>query len=441
MSTFPDLTNDELADQIVTWAGRVAAGEARQLALIAEFDRREGWAGPGLLSCAHWLSWRTGLGPAAARERVRVARALMELPLLREAFESGRISYAQIRAVTRVATPQDETTWVELARFTMASQLEKVVRGVRRARRVDEDAVDPERAAYRLRARTWYDDDGNMTLTVKAPAEDGAVLLAALDQVRAQLDQQRAADVSAETTCPQDGPAIAAPDEASPPRATEADALLEMARMTLDRQAVDHPTAARRARSALVAQVDPITGWGRLRDGELLPPTSLTRVLRTLPGRDGTVRLRPLTPADRAQHDLGRTQRLPSLRLRELLGTLDGERCRFPGCTRRRRLQAHHVVYWRDGGATDLANLVLICSRHHTLVHQGEFRLVLHDNRALSVSTAEGVPVLHHPALPWRAAEELEQGAVIAADTLPPEAVEARMDLAYVVSVLMQQAA
>ncbi len=81
MADFEALTDDELAEQITTWAGRIAAGQAKMLALIGEFDRREAWAGPGLLSCAHWLSWRLGMGLAAAHERVRVAHALQRLDL------------------------------------------------------------------------------------------------------------------------------------------------------------------------------------------------------------------------------------------------------------------------------------------------------------------------------------------------------------------------
>ncbi len=65
---------------LTTWAGRIAAGEARLMAYIGEFDERRAWAVDGILSCAHWLSWRLGMGPNAAGERVRVARALRQLP-------------------------------------------------------------------------------------------------------------------------------------------------------------------------------------------------------------------------------------------------------------------------------------------------------------------------------------------------------------------------
>jgi hypothetical protein len=180
-----------------------------------------------------------------------------------------------------------------------------------------------------------------------------------------------------------------------------------------------------------------------LGNGELLPPTSLRAVLKTLPGRDGVLRLRPLTAADLRRHDLGRTQREANLALRELLGTIDGERCRFPGCTRHKKLHAHHVVYWLDGGHTDLDNLVLVCSRHHTLIHTQGFQLVLHLDRRLDVRTAEGVAILHHPALPWGEPAALAQGCGqrVSAESLPPDHYTDRMDLGYIVNVLRAQAA
>src|SRR5688572_8585416 len=105
MATITDLsalTDDQVADEIHTMAGRIAAGEARLLELIAEYDRRGAWHGTGILSLAHWLSWKLGMGLKPAYERVRVARALEELPLIRDAYRAGRMSWSQVRAVTRV---------------------------------------------------------------------------------------------------------------------------------------------------------------------------------------------------------------------------------------------------------------------------------------------------------------------------------------------------
>ena len=421
------MSDEQVADEITTWAGRVAAGQARLLLLIGEFDRREAWSGPGLLSCAHWLSWRVGMGLKAAHERVRVARALDELPMLAKAFAGGQVSWSQVRAITRVATGEDEASWLELARASTGAQLERLVRGVRRARRVEDDAADPEAAGWRDEAQVSYDEDGTLVIRLRLPAEQGAVVLAAVEQARALLDLQQ------RTAAPVDGADSSA--EESDPRSTVAEGFLQLARIGLEAMASRRPEAARRGRSQLVAQVDPLSGWARLADGELLPPGSLP-ALET-PGW----RLRPLGGADLTRFDLGRTQRLPSLALRELLTTMDGRRCRFPGCTRHLKLHVHHVRFWSDDGLTDLANLILLCSRHHTLVHAQGFQLQLHRDRSLTVTTADGVTVPHHPALPWRPAEELDTAGNVKATTLPPTVVGQRLDLDYAVSVVLQQAA
>ncbi len=512
MEPLSSLTINELAEGICVRAGRIAAAQAELLAWIAEFDRREGWGGPGMLSCAHWLSWRIGLSLGTAREQVRVARRLEELPDVATAFAAGQVSYSKVRALTRVADPDDGVDWVSLARSSSAAQLERIVRGVRRARVEGERADDPELAAWKVRTRKHYDRDGNLVITITTRAEYAPVVEAGLEAKRAELqrelDAQAAPDVPAPvqgllpldsvpagtpaaapdtdldgqapgwprgTTCaharevslvlaerwagPADSPDQPAelPHEPSAPtavpdvpagtserrRVTDGDALLALAQAALTTERVAHPDVARRRRPLLTARIDPLSGWGRQSDGELLPPTSLRTVLRSLPGRDGLVRLRPITGADLARHDLGRSQRTVSDPLRELLGTLDGERCRFPGCTRHSKLHAHHVVFWRDGGRTDLANLVLVCSRHHTLIHVRGFALRLHPDRRLTVSSADGTPVLHHPAQPWGdpAALASGPGRSVSAATLPPDHCDARMDLRYVVSVVLAQAA
>src|SRR4051812_13039295 len=89
------LSDDELTDEVITWAGRIAAGEARLLAFLGEFDARGHWEKLGMTSCAQWLSWRLGMGLKTAYERVRIARALRELPITRAAFERGELSYSQ----------------------------------------------------------------------------------------------------------------------------------------------------------------------------------------------------------------------------------------------------------------------------------------------------------------------------------------------------------
>jgi hypothetical protein len=476
MEILSDLTNEQVADEITTWAGRIAAGEARLLELIAEFDRRGAWHGSGILSLAHWLSWQLGMSLPAAYERVRVARALESFPLVRAAFGAGRMSWSQVRAVTRVATAADEQTWVDLARHCTGAQLERLARGVRRAKQPAEDETDPIGAKLRRRDQVRYDPDGTLVVTLRFAAEDGAVFLAAIEAAREEIDRQRRADSSAEEpdgslrAQPPDSSAEEHPDrpgveasdssaedsglrrtaspwgpvdssaEERPSPATRAEGALAMARAHLEQLAATRPEATRRTRSRLVAHVDPLSGWGRLADGEILPTSSLADVITTLPGRG--MPLRPLTDEDLTRLDLGRTSRTPSLALRELLGCLDGERCRFPGCTRRRKLHAHHVTEWGAGGTTDLGNLVLLCSRHHTIVHRDGFQLRLDPaTRRLTVHTADGVAVLHHPALPWGNADDLDPQRQIRPETLRSEWDGSRIDWHYAVNVLCQQAA
>jgi hypothetical protein len=95
---------DRLGDEIAELSAHLDAATARLLDLIREFDSRGGW-NTGFRSCAAWLSWRVGLDLGAARERVRVARALGTLPRLAQALARGELSYAKVRALTRVATP------------------------------------------------------------------------------------------------------------------------------------------------------------------------------------------------------------------------------------------------------------------------------------------------------------------------------------------------
>ncbi len=98
---------ERLGDEIAALAAHLEAATARLLDLIREFDEREGW-NHGFRSCAHWLAWRASMDLGAARERVRVARALPLLPRVAEAFARGELSYAKVRALTRVATPDTE---------------------------------------------------------------------------------------------------------------------------------------------------------------------------------------------------------------------------------------------------------------------------------------------------------------------------------------------
>src|SRR5207237_1844580 len=112
----------------VPLAAHLHAAMCRWLLLVAEFDARQGWAAEGCRSCAHWLSWRCSIAPVSAREHMRVARRLGDLPLVQAAFARGELSYSQVRALTRVEDIEREQELLELARTATAAQLERIVR-------------------------------------------------------------------------------------------------------------------------------------------------------------------------------------------------------------------------------------------------------------------------------------------------------------------------
>ena len=182
-----DARLERLGDRIAELSARIQSATYELLVLIREFDQQEGWG--GRLSCAEWLSWRTGLAPGPAREHVRVARALGELPRLSDAMRRGRISYSKVRAVTRVATPENELTLLDVALAGTAEHVERIVRGWRRVDRAAEQAEEQRRDATRS-LRTWVDDDGMVVVRGRLTPEVGAVLRRALD---AACDEARRA--------------------------------------------------------------------------------------------------------------------------------------------------------------------------------------------------------------------------------------------------------
>src|SRR2546421_1551982 len=165
---------ERLGDEIAELSAHLDAATARLLDLIRDFDAREGW-GNGFRSCAAWLTWRIGLDPRAARERVRVARALGTLPRLAQALAPGELSYSRVRALTRVATPETEARLLAVGKAGTAEHVERIVRGWRR---VDRKA-EAEEATRRHRSRglhVYQDEDGMMIVRGRLAPEAGALL-------------------------------------------------------------------------------------------------------------------------------------------------------------------------------------------------------------------------------------------------------------------------
>jgi hypothetical protein len=203
-------TIEQIEAEITTLGAHLNAGTYRFLVLIGEFDRREGWGGWGIHSCAHWLNWKCGLGLGAAREQLRVASALRSLPRISEAMRVGRLSYTKVRAMTRVATAENEHVLLKIAENGTASHIETVVRHYRRTQRAEELHRDAERHRRRT-FRYYWDEDGSLVIEGRLPPEQGALVVQAL----------KAADLALREASGAPAPVAAAPSECPTPSAVD----------------------------------------------------------------------------------------------------------------------------------------------------------------------------------------------------------------------------
>src|SRR5690349_15386727 len=187
----PAVPLERVEAQICELAGHLAAATCRFLVLLADFDARRGWE---MGSCAQWLSWKCQMSSGTAREHVRVARALRDLPVIRARFAAGRLSYAKVRALTRIATPATEAGLAGLAGPMTANQLERFARAHRQVTKADDaDARVRRRLAWR------FEEDGSLSGTFRLPPLQGAVLLKAVRAACSDLAGDPRGDVSAET--------------------------------------------------------------------------------------------------------------------------------------------------------------------------------------------------------------------------------------------------
>jgi hypothetical protein len=348
---FASLSNEALASRITELAGHLNAANHRWLVLIAEFDRREGWSDGLTQSCAHWLSWQCGLDIGAAREKVRVARALLKLPAVSQAMSEGRLSYSKVRALTRVATPETESVLLNVALHGTAHHMELLVRKYRRVLEVEE-LTREERQQARRGLTYQYDEDGALVITLRMPAETGTLFLRAIDAAMPELQ-----DVSAETS--------------PTPSARRADAAGVLAESFL----AHGPEALKGGeRQQIILHVDFATlrghsaGCCELEDGPSIP----VETARRLSCDASKVEITEDEGGDPL--DVGRRTRTIPPALRRALQVRD-KGCVFPGCTHKRYVDGHHVQHWANGGATKLSNLVLLCRFHHRAVHEGGLRM------------------------------------------------------------------
>jgi hypothetical protein len=370
-------TLSDLAAEICSLAGRINAANHRFLLLIAEFDRRNGWADDAAQSCAHWLNWKCGIGLGAAREKVRVAHALGALPLTSAAMASGKLSYSKVRELTRVATLGNEDTLLYAAENGTAQHVEQIVRAYRRCQEADELSRDALQQQNR-RVSVRYDYDGSLVLECRLPAEAGAAVLKAIDLA--------VEDVPAGTSF----------------SARRADALARVAQNFLSQGAADAPGADRHHIVVHVAREtlrDRSAGCCHLQHG----PSVAAETARRLACDASMVEI--VEDENGGPVAVGRKTRTISTPLRRLLDARD-KGCRFPGCANKRYIDVHHIEHWANGGETKPSNLVSLCGFHHRAVHEGGIRFERLDDGALRFVKPNGDVIAREgfsqPAGDWR---------------------------------------
>ena len=488
---------DELRQAVTDMAAHINLADWRFVKLVAAMERTRSWRKGGYCNLGNWLDHRCGLGPCAARERIRIGRALERLPCIDAAFRDGMISYSKVRAITRVATPETDAMLLAIAEGSSAARLESLVRTYERVGGSDRARASSEQR----RSLSWYYEDGMVVLTAAVPAERGALVIKALQKVvdgrkderEAHHESLLAGTCRRETVEPEDAGAQTqvageASDWLPPPVAEDLCGATESALAGEDfgtgavrtlvaeqgagvtedkavpapaeKPAVDVSTRVSEETpeglpdavngknlstriegaamnlagdvsaesEALVARLEFEFASTEQRFADALVDIAehyLASGARGRKQRRSGQRYEVILTIDRnelaarqagdgaryhvdtdwgideadARHiacdadltefiqDAGgnllnyaRRRRIVPARLLRALKLRDHNRCRFPGCSHQRHVEAHHVRHWIDGGETCMENLVTLCGAHHRLLHHGAFHIAIEDD-------------------------------------------------------------
>jgi len=346
MKPVPDLVPiEELDRDILSLCTRINAATYQLLVLVREFDERGGFLKWGLHNCAEWLAWRCDLSMTTALEKVRVAHALKSLHEISAAFATGELSYSKVRSLTRVAHANNEA---QLLAFALRHTAAHVAERCRELRCGSVDSIDSAARAYGNRGLRIRRDHSRhlMTITVDLPMDTGELVEKALDKAR-------------------DDEVLQVPDLADTSWSVrQADAFVNVVSGYLPNDA----SATTNDNYIVTVHVDQTAlagGEGRA----ALPIESVKRLCC-----DGQAVV--ITEDDQGEPlNIGRKTRIVPAAIQRALRARDNNCCTFPGCRSRRYLHSHHVEHWSNGGETRLDNLMLLCTRHHTLVHEGGFRI------------------------------------------------------------------
>ena len=386
---------EELGERIAEQAAHVDAALHRLLTDVREFDARGGWFEAGAQSCAHWLSWRVGWDLGTGREHVRVAKRLGELPLVDDALRRGALSYSKVRAISRVATPAIEQTLVEWAALTTAAQLERICRKFRMVQRLGEGTETEPPRRYVARREL---EDGMVRIEVVVRPDEAAMVWSAIEAA--------GKDVSA---------------EAHTAGFDRVEGLLALAQARLrgnrpDRTPVEVVVTVERA---ALEQPHSAHAAGVFADGTCVSAETARRL-----ACDAAIV--EITEHEGIPIDVGRKTRTISTALYRALVRRDVT-CRFPGCSNRGYVEGHHIVHWANGGETDLANLLSLCSHHHAFLHEHDFRVEMGVGQVPRFFDPRGRPVLE--AQPGRIDTGWGAATLAAANAMASAAANANVEI------------
>ena len=428
---------DDLEEEIISLSKHMNQDEYRFLVMVREFDIRQGWRAYQFNNCAEWLNMKCGISPGTAREKVRVALALLDLPQCSEGFAKGDLSYSKVRAMTRAANVFNEATLVDYALKATAHQVEEHCRRLRNADR--RQSTPDARRAWQARSlkRTCH-PDGMMSIYVELPREQGELVMKALEmamaadagdtadeayQMYAAADAAGQGDKVNEKAGDTVGHTGNTADLANKASQTHAAAGKDGQAHAAEKAAVDKAGQAdgssqaqaeyQQSNAFFARQADALVavarGYLSGNGGEKQAKSDNYQVVvhvdaAALQDKGGKSDL-PVESVRRIACDadlvavtrdakgnllnLGRKHRVVSPQLKRALLARD-KCCTYPSCSHEQFLEAHHVMHWADGGETSLDNTRLICNRHHRLLHEGGF--TIHKNFAGEwyFKTAEG---------------------------------------------------
>jgi len=369
---------DKLEDSIIRHCHRINAATYDLLFDLREFDQRAGFLRCGFDNCADWLHWRCDISLSAAREKVRVAHALLLLPLISASFSEGLLAYSKVRALTRVARRDNE---LELLAFALEHTTTQVEQRCRELQCGTPESTEQAQRAYSRRSLSMFrnPDKGTITYTLEVPIEQGELVDKALDKANAASDSDHAEFANESWS------------------ARRADAFLKITGAYLSGKHVADADAPDSDNYLVTVHVDHAAlAESKGRSG--LPVESVKRLCC-----DGST----ITIVDGANGEplnINRKSRTVPTAIKRALHARD-KHCRFPGCQNSRFVDAHHIHHWSAGGETSLDNLLLLCGKHHRLVHEGGFRIVRDYQDKWIFTRPDGIAV---PACGYRKADTLD---------------------------------